>query len=104
MPTYVFIKSGYEQVRVELDDILYVESIGNYVQFVSEHQKIISRRTMSEAEVLLPVTTFLRIHRSFTVAKKKISKIEKNCVWIKQTKIPVGSSYAAKLEKFLESK
>ena len=89
-PESVFIKSGYEQIRVELDDILYVESSGNYMQFVLTNQKIVSRLTMSEVEALLPASAFIRIHRSYIVAKKKISKIEKNSIWIKQTELPVG--------------
>lgn len=101
-PASVFIKSGYGQVRVELDDILYVESIGNYVQFISENHKIVSRQTMTEVEGLLPAASFVRVHRSFIVSKKKVSKIEKNTVWIKQAEIPVGSSYTVNLEKLLE--
>lgn len=101
-PASVFIKSGYGQVRVELDDVLYVESTGNYVQFVSEKNKILSRQTMAEVEAILPTALFVRIHRSFIVSKKQVSKIEKNAVWIKQVEIPVGSSFSVNLEKFLE--
>ncbi len=100
-PASVFIKSGYGQVRVELNDILYVESTGNYVQFISEKHKILSRQTMAEVEALLPAASFVRIHRSFIVSRKQVSKIEKNTVWIKQIEIPVGSSYSVNLENFL---
>jgi DNA-binding LytR/AlgR family response regulator len=98
----VFIKSGYEQIRVEPDDILYVESSGNYVQFVLKDQKIISRLTMSEAEALLPGSAFIRIHRSYIVAKKKISKIDKNSIWIMQTELPAGGAYINEIEKLLK--
>src|SRR5258708_4615971 len=47
---HIFIKSGYGQVRVGLDDILYVQSTGNYMQFVLPEEKILSRLTMAEAE------------------------------------------------------
>ena len=73
----IFIKSGYEHLRLELNDLLWVESSDNYIRFVGEHQKIASRLTMAEAEALLSSTAFLRIHRSYIVSKKKISKIEK---------------------------
>ncbi len=98
----IFIKSGYEQLRLELNDLLWVESSGNYVYFVGEHQKIVTRLTMAEAEALLPATAFLRIHRSYIVAKKKISKIEKTCVWIKQAEIPVGTGYRDEIEKLIK--
>ncbi|MEP6467646.1 MAG: LytTR family DNA-binding domain-containing protein [Parafilimonas sp.] len=95
----IFIKSGYEQHRVELNEILYAESNGNYIDFILADKKITSRLTMSEAEMLLPVSAFVRIHRSYIVAKKYIIKIEKNAVWIKKTSLPVGANYIDILTK-----
>jgi len=92
-PASVFIKSGYEQLRVELDEIFYAESNGNYMQFVLKDKKITSRLTMSETEALLPANFFIRIHRSYIVAKKYISKIEKNSIWVNKTELPVGAAY-----------
>jgi DNA-binding LytR/AlgR family response regulator len=102
-PASVFIKSGYEQVRVALDDILYVEGVGNYVQFILEKQNITSRLTMSEAEALLPASAFVRVHRSYIAAKKHIRKIEKRTVWINQKEIPVGESYLHIVEKIVKN-
>ncbi|MEJ7678120.1 MAG: LytTR family DNA-binding domain-containing protein [Segetibacter sp.] len=82
MPSAIFIKSGYEQLRVELNEIIYAESSGNYMQFVLLDRRITSRLTMSDAEALLPAASFLRIHRSLNVLKNYITKIEKNSVWI----------------------
>lgn len=89
----VFIKSGYEQIRVELNDILYAEGNGNYIDFVLADRKITSRLTMNEAETLLPASLFVRIHRSYIVAKKHITKIEKSTVWVNKTALPVGANY-----------
>ena len=101
LPAAVFIKSGYEQLRVELNDILYAESNGNYMQFVLADKKILSRLTMSEAEALLPTASFIRVHRSYIVSKKHITKIEKDSVWLNQTQLPVGASYANDLAKIV---
>ncbi len=101
-PAYVFIKSGYEQIRVALDDILYVESNGNYMQFVLQKSKFLSRLTMAETEALLPALDFMRIHRSFIVAKKQVTKIEKNSVWINETELPVGASYVNETGKLIK--
>ncbi len=98
----VFIKSGYEQIRVELDDILYAESSGNYVQFVLENKKIASRLTMSEAEALLPTVRFIRIHRSYIVAKKHIQKMDRKSIWVQQTELPVGTAYNSEIEKIIK--
>ncbi|AXY72506.1 DNA-binding response regulator [Paraflavitalea soli] len=100
--TAVFIKSGYEQIRVELDDILYVESSGNYMQFVLPQQKILSRLTMAEAEILLPSADFIRIHRSYIVGRKHVTKTDKNNIWIQQTSLPVGPAYAGEVERLVK--
>ena len=59
---------------LELDEILYAESVGNYVQFVLTDRNIVSRLTMSDAEELLPTNAFIRIHRSFIAAAKHINQ------------------------------
>jgi two-component system, LytTR family, response regulator len=102
LPESIFIKSGYEQLRIMLDEILYVESSGNYMQFVLKDQKILSRLTMSETEELLPSSAFIRVHRSYIVSKKRIDKIEKTAVWVKQVCIPVGAGYAEKIDNLLK--
>jgi len=98
----IFIKSGAEQIRIEPQDILFVESNGNYMQFVLEDKKITSRLTMAEVETLLPQSNFVRIHRSYIVGKKHITKIDKNSVWIKKIELPVGAAYAQDIDKLLQ--
>lgn len=97
----IFIKSGYEQVRVNLDDILYAESVGNYVQFVLNDKSITSRLTMAESADLLPDKLFIRIHRSYIVAKKHIVKTDKRSVWIGKKELPIGAAYSDELERFI---
>jgi DNA-binding LytR/AlgR family response regulator len=99
--SHVFIKSGYEQVRVELDNILYAEASGNYVVFILEKQRIASRLTMNEAEALLPVKHFARVHRSYIVSKKHIQKVDKKTIWVQQTEIPIGPAYTTEIEKII---
>ncbi|UIR55675.1 LytTR family DNA-binding domain-containing protein [Sphingobacterium sp. SRCM116780] len=103
LPT-LFIKSGYEQVRIDLGDLRYIESVGNYIRFHLTDQTITSRLTMTEAEDLLPVKAFVRIHRSFIVSKTKITKIDKRSVWITELEVPIGISYAPEIENLLKNK
>ena len=91
---HIFIKSGYEQIKVSLDDIRYVESNGTYVQFITKGKKIISRLTMNEAFDLLPDATFKRVHRFYIVSKKHVTRIDKRTVWIDETEIPIGAGFA----------
>ncbi|WP_246254207.1 LytTR family DNA-binding domain-containing protein [Pedobacter foliorum] len=100
----IFIKSGVEQIRVDLADLRYVESIGNYMKLhLNEIPPVMSRLTTAEAEALLPSNVFIRVHRSFIVAKGKITKVDKRSVWLSETEIPIGPSYTDEIEKLLKS-
>lgn len=102
-PDHIFVKSGYGQIRVRLDDILYVQSTGNYMQFVLREDKILSRLTMTEAEALLPSPAFIRIHRSYLVATGKVDRVERESVWIGGRELPVGAGYAREIGKITGS-
>ena len=101
VPDSIFVKDGYEQIRVLLDDILYVEASGNYVVFVTETQKIASRLTMNEAEQMLPTGQFVRVHRSFIVAKNKVEKFDRYEVTIGKKQIAIGANHQENLQFLL---
>ena len=95
----LFIKVGYGQVRVNTGDILYVQSMGNYMQFVLPTEKILSRLTMQEVEALLPGTAFVRIHRSYLVAREKVQRVERDSVWVGDKELPVGAGYTREIAR-----
>ena len=99
----IFIKSGYGQVRVRLDDILYLQSTGNYMQFVLKDEKVLSRLTMTEAENLLRPPAFVRVHRSYLVASGKVERVERDSVWVAGRELPVGAGYAREILKITGS-
>lgn len=90
---YLFLKTGYEQVKVRYDEIHYLEAAGNYVTFVLATQRLLTRLTIQEALVLLPQDRFTRVHRSFIVANDKIDKVERHQLGISGANVPVGASY-----------
>ncbi|MEJ8756865.1 LytTR family DNA-binding domain-containing protein [Pontibacter sp. H259] len=96
---YLFLKTGYEQVKVYFDEILYLEAAGNYVTFVLENKKLLTRMTISEVSELLPADKFIRVHRSYIVAKNRIDRIERHQVSIKGNEVPVGASYIHQLQQ-----
>lgn len=96
---FMFVKSGYENIRVEFEDIFYAEALGNYVQLVMQDRKIITRLTMGEAETLLSDRGFLRIHRSYIVSKSKVLKFDKKSLWLSKTELPIGPLYLPDIEK-----
>lgn len=89
----IFLKTGLEEERVELEDILYVLSQGNYMEYHLKHGKMVVRQTLQESLQQLPTEKFERIHRSYIVALDKITKVSRTAVWIDHFAIPVGASY-----------
>lgn len=99
---HIYIKTGYEQVKVMFDEICYLEATGNYVTFVLKDKNILSRSTFIEAINLLPQDKFVRVHRSYLVAKNKIDKIERTQVTVNKTTIPVSEAYSENLSAALK--
>jgi two-component system, LytTR family, response regulator len=99
---HLFIKTGYEQLKVFYEDILYLEATGNYVTFALKDRHILSRSTFIEAINLLPPDKFVRVHRSYLVAVQKIDKIERHQVTINNITIPVSEAYSQELAALLK--
>lgn len=91
----IFVKSDYSILRVPYDDILYVEGLKNYVKIYTNRQResIITLMSMKEIDEALPNDRFIRVHRSFIVAKNKIDSINKNRLIVANKEIPIGSTY-----------
>lgn len=96
---YMFIKTGFEQHKVLMSDILYLEASGNYVTYVLKDKKILTRSTFADAANALPEDNFVRVHRSFIVAANKIDKIEKYQLVIGDAVIPVSDAYIKQLHE-----
>lgn len=90
---YLFVKDGYEHVKVEIDRILYIEASGNYTQIHLGDKCVSSRITISELLELLPKNEFVRCHRAFIVARSKIIKFDKTQIWVADRVIPIGTTY-----------
>ena len=90
---FIFVKDGYEQIKVELSEIMYVEASGNYTQIQLGNKLVSSRITINDLAELLPKNDFIRCHRAFIVPKNKISKFDRNQIWIGEKIIPIGATY-----------
>ena len=90
---YIFVKDGYEQIKVELDEILYVEASGNYTQIQLKGKLLSSRITINDLAEILPKNDFIRCHRAFIVARNKITKFDRSKIWIGEKIIPIGATY-----------
>lgn len=90
---YIFVKTEYKLVRINVEDIIYVEGLQNYVIIYTPTEKITSLQTMKKTEEQLPSDQFMRIHKSFIVAINKINSIERNRVSIGDKTIALGEVY-----------
>ncbi|MEK6478676.1 LytTR family DNA-binding domain-containing protein [Catalinimonas sp. 4WD22] len=93
----ILLKTGYEKVRVQVEEILFVESCGNYVQFVLKDQKVMTRMPMLEVEKILPKVQFPRVHKSYIVAIDKVSRIQRHQLCLDDEVVPIGKNYAKNL-------
>jgi len=96
---FIFVKTGYEDEKVFIEDILYLEADGNYVSFVLKNKKLLSRQSLTDISAILPENNFVRIHRSFIISLNKIDKIGRQEITIAGTAIPIGASYEEKLSE-----
>lgn len=90
---YIFLKTEYRMVRINLCDILYVEGKGAYLHVITNSTKVMTLLSFKEIESLLPPKQFIRIHKSYLIAINKIDNIERNVIKIGNIHIPIGKSY-----------
>lgn len=98
---FIFVKDGYKQIKICIEDILYIQSEGNYLNIVSNNEKVLVRMTFQSLMEKLPANLFFRVHLSYVVNFSHIQKIEDNHIFIQDTKIPMGIKYKDKLLNFL---
>lgn len=103
-PDHIFVKTGFEQIRVLFNDILFIEASGNYVSFVLENTRLLSRATISETLEYLPADRFIRVHRSFVVNITQIDKLERHQVTLKGNRIPVSEAFSSNLTPSMTNK
>mgnify|MGYP001554486169 CR=1 FL=1 len=100
-PEHIFVKSEYKRVRVNLADILYIESLRDDIAiYTTGKQKSMSLDSLRNMESILPPDEFMRVHKSYIVSLKQISFLEKSRIVINGEYIPIGESYQ---EKFFNS-
>ena len=92
-PPPLYIKSGYRNLRVPADSILYIESLKDYVRIHTATGPVTTKYKISEMETDLGSSQFLRIHRSFIVNLRHITAYTSSHIEIGATQLPIGESY-----------
>lgn len=100
---YIFFNVGKKRVKIYLDEIMFIESLREYVRISTPEKSILTKFQLSEIEGLLAKNNFIRIHRSFIVAKDKIDAFTATDVEISGKQIPIGRSYKELVISVLEN-
>lgn len=101
---FVYVKSEYKLLRVDFDDIVYVEGVKDYVKiyFADKRKPIMSLMNMKKIEDYLPHDQFMRVHRSFIVNMAKVEMIDRGRMVIGDTFIPVSESYKEQVQEYID--
>ncbi|WP_340114206.1 LytR/AlgR family response regulator transcription factor [Maribellus mangrovi] len=91
--TKILIKSGSEIHQVNIDDIIYIEGLGNYATIHTNNEKIVTYKSLGDVLDLLPAKLFVRIHKSYIVAIQHIKSYEVHQVKIEGKTLPIGKIY-----------
>ena len=90
---YLFLKVDRKFVKVQVNDILYIESLKDYIKVKTKESSFVSYQTLSSVTEKLPAEKFIRVHRSFTIAIDKVNVIEGSFVEIDGKTIPISREH-----------
>ena len=103
---YLFVNSEYNLVRIDFNDIAYVEGLRDYVKIylLSATRPVITRLSMKSLEEKLPAKSFVRVHKSFIVSLNKIMSIRKGRISILKAQIPISEHFKENIYKLIDPK
>ncbi|AOW10577.1 LytR/AlgR family response regulator transcription factor [Flavobacterium gilvum] len=90
---HIFIKVDKKMVKINIDEILFIEGMKEYIKVVTPEKTYITHKSLSSLTEELPAERFMRTHKSFTIALNKVKSIEGNRIQILTHNIPIGRNY-----------
>jgi DNA-binding LytR/AlgR family response regulator len=101
-PEFIFLKADKKHYKIDLCDIFYFESMGDYVIAFTSGKKIVTKEKISNLAEKLPKNQFLQIHRSYIISIPKIESVGRGFVEVNKKKLPVGRSYKSEVSELLQ--
>jgi DNA-binding LytR/AlgR family response regulator len=96
---FLYVRSDRKMVKLLLREILFVESLKDYVKIVLPDRQVITKQTITSIEEMLPENDFLRVHRSFIIACDKLDSYSQTSAFIGKYEIPIGPLYRQQFMK-----
>ena len=100
---FIFVRSDRKMIKIAFEDILFIESISDYIKIHLISKSVVTRETITSIEAKLPKKDFIRTHRSFIISKPLIDSYTNEFVEIGPRQIPISRSYKDEVLKKLES-
>ncbi len=101
---YFFVRSDRKMIRISFDNILYIESLSDYIKINLRDKSVVTRETITSIEAKLPKNEFIRTHRSFIVSKKFVDSFTNEFVEIGSSQIPISRTYKDEVLSKLDAK
>jgi DNA-binding LytR/AlgR family response regulator len=98
----IFLRSDNKHIQIVIDDVLFVESAGNYIKIVLKEEIITIRGKLASISELMPIDSFVQVHRSFMVVPKHIRSVEGNQLFIDNYTVPIGKLFKAQVDILLK--
>lgn len=98
---FIYLRADRKNIKINLNDLLFIESLKNYIKVVTKDKTIVTKHSISVLEENLP-SAFIRIHRSFIIAKNKVESFSHDFIQVGKYELPVSRSYRHEVEKFLK--
>lgn len=98
---YIFLKENKRMVKVNIQDILFIESLKDYVKVVTRDKTVITKENLSEFEKMLNPKDFVRVHKSFIIPLSKVDAFSSSIIEIGFFEIPIGRTYKDEALKHL---
>ena len=99
--SFVYFRADRKMIKVMLDDILFIESMKDYIKIITKQGTVITKQSISSVEAMLPEKDFIRVHRSYIVCLNKIKSFTSELMEIEKTEIPIGKLYRNEVMKML---
>lgn len=100
---FIFVKTEHKIQKIELDDILYIEGLKDYISIYTKAERVITLQNMKKMEETLPSTQFIRVHKSYIISLDKIESIERSRITICGKIIPIGDTYRDEFFKRIDN-
>ncbi len=100
---FIYLRADRKNMKINLDDLLFIESLKNYIKVVTKDRTIVTKYSISTLKETLS-SGFIRIHRSFIISTDKIDSFNNEFVQIGKYELPISRSYRHEVEKILMKK